>query len=183
MLNTVIFLDLSGGLKLVIGAAHKQTTVMVSPKALCLASPVWRAMLNPASGFQEATSVERTVSFPEDDPETFVLLLQICHLNFSNVPQFLTYRELTKIAILCDKYDTVALVRPWVSTWQQNHILLAERDGFEGWLFISWTFGNRAVFESVFTRLVQESTSCERGKLITSSGTRVETDMPPGIIG
>lgn len=183
MADTMIVFDLSGGLKLLIGAAHEQMTVMVSPQALCLASPVWRAMLNPASGFQEATSVERTVSFPEDDPETFIILLQICHLNFSKVPEVLTYRELTKIAVLCDKYDTVALVRPWISKWQQKHILLAEKDGFEEWLLISWTFGNRAVFESVFTKLVQETTSCEGGKLVTSAGKIVEIDMPPGIIG
>ncbi len=110
--ESIIHVDPSGNLSLLVGPVDEQKTFVVSSAALCLASPVWRAMVNPEGYFLEAHSEERKVSLPDDDPKYLLLLLNIVHLQFHKVPQVLPTKDLFEMAVLCDKYDTVRVVRP-----------------------------------------------------------------------
>lgn len=177
-MQSKINLDPTGDLKVLVDIGYKKTLLIVSSQALCLASPVWRAMLNPKSGFQEATSIDRTISFPDDDAHTFLLLLRICHLRFSEVPQTLNLNQLYKIAILCDKYDMVALIRPWLSKWQEPLLPRAGEDDDEKWLFISWTLGDSEIFERIVKKLVLTSESREEGQCLSSHGKLLESSIP-----
>ena len=110
--HNTVHVDPSGNLTLLVGPADNRKTFVVSSTAMCLASPVWRAMLNPQGHFLEAHSSDHKVSFPEDNPESLLLLLHIVHLQFLKVPQNLEVKDLYEVAVLCDKYDAVTVVRP-----------------------------------------------------------------------
>ena len=110
--ESTVHVDPSGNLTLIVGPEDNQKTFTVSSAAMCLASPVWRAMLDPKGHFLEAHSSDRKVSFPDDNPEALLLLLNVIHLQFLKVPQTLPTEELYEVAVLCDKYDTVTVVRP-----------------------------------------------------------------------
>ena len=179
--NSTIQLDPSGDLSLLVG--DQQKNVLVSSVALSLASPVWRAMLNPQHGFLEAVSTNRTISWPEDNTKTCLILLRICHLRFSEVPQTISLHDFLNICIFCDKYDTVTLIRPWVSKWQEDLMPSLIPKDYDQWLFISWTIGDDITFEDIVKTLVLESESREAGECISSSGVALEQNMPPGIVG
>ena len=110
--ESTVHVDPSGNLTLIVGPEDNQKAFTVSSAAMCLASPVWRAMLDPKGHFLEAHSSDRKVSFPDDNPEALLLLLNVIHLQFLKVPQTLPTEELYEVAVLCDKYDTVTVVRP-----------------------------------------------------------------------
>jgi hypothetical protein len=69
---------------------------------------------------------------------------------------------LSDIAILCDQYDCVHLVKPWLSQW-----LADESTGWhsaprifggpsqEKWLFIAWVFGLEKVLKDFSSSLVR----------------------------
>lgn len=182
MMQSTINLDPTGDLTVLVDIDHEKTRLIVSSQALCLASPVWRAMLNPESGFQEATSADRTISFPDDDAQTLLLLLRICHLRFSEVPQTLDLNQFFETAILCDKYDMVSLIRPWLSKWQEPLLPRAGEDDDKQWLFISWTLGDSVVFERIVEKLVLKSEGRGEGQCIGSYGKVLGSSIPE-IIG
>lgn len=151
-----VHVDPSGDIKLLAQDGEKKKTFVVSSKAMCLASPVWSAMLNPKSHFKEAKPDNGEISLKDDDQEALSILLDIAHLRFSKIPLSLTYELLVGVAVLCDKYDLVTLVRPWLPKWYEKLWDLRNGDGFEKWLFIAWTFGDAITFERNAVRLVLE---------------------------
>ena len=93
---------------------------------------------------------------------------------------------------LSNRYDTVQLVRPWISKWQAPLQAQAEesgRDGYQGyetWLFIAWTFGDEAVFKQISRSLVLTSTLTtvnDEPRLINALGYLVGDTVPLGSIG
>ncbi|MCJ1451270.1 hypothetical protein MMC28_001606 [Mycoblastus sanguinarius] len=180
--DSTAYVDSSGNLRLDVGA--NQRVFFVSSSAMCLASPVWRAMFNPQGHFLEAHSVEQKASFPEDDPTAFLLLLQIAHLQFSKIPKVLRTKQLFDIAVLCDKYDTVGLVRLWLQNWISNAQSTESEPGFEGeWLMIAWTFGKQDLFQRIMSRLSLQCSSLESGQLFTKDGTLIGGNLIPSIAG
>lgn len=97
-----IILDPAGDRLLAVNKDEKQQTFRVSSKAMCLASLVWRAMLDPSGPWKEAQDGSH-VTFPEDDPDTLRIVLDIFYFHFHRIPNTLTYEQLLKLAILCDK--------------------------------------------------------------------------------
>lgn len=139
----------SGDLKLRVGPDERPTTFVVLSSAVRLASPVFHSMLNPNSPFMEGQSLSREFSFPEDDVPSFRILLLIAHLQFSQLPEFLSTEELFRLAVLCDKYDAVSTVRPWLDRWVTNAGLTAKKSlQVQLWLFISWVTGDTTGFQS-----------------------------------
>lgn len=183
--GSTVHLDPSGDLTLFIGeATDTQATAIVSSRAICLASPIWRAMLNPDNSFKESNPANQEITFPEDDAEAFMILLNIAHLQFLNVPSNIeNVRKLLNIAILCDKYDTVTLVRPWLPRWNDVISSIGRDESFEERLFISWTFGDVTTFESITAALVKCSTTDETGQCLYYSGIILEHNMPLGVVG
>lgn len=91
-----------------------QETLIVSSVVMRIASPVWRTMFDPHGHFIESqcSSTHGEMDLPEDDPDALLCVLRIAHLQFRKVPKTLKYADLLNLAIICDKYDTVAIVRP-----------------------------------------------------------------------
>ncbi|TGO12856.1 hypothetical protein BTUL_0081g00330 [Botrytis tulipae] len=129
-------------------------TFKLSSHALCFASPVWKKFVFPpfpllsslrneeepnskkACAVPEEPFPDIELDFTEDNPEALLILLQIAHLKFSNVPSQLPYEVLYHIAILCDQYDCRKLVKPWIQGWLKDEANEAYLPQYEGWLFM-----------------------------------------------
>lgn len=191
MLETVVLDDFSD-LTLVVGTEDKdgdtQTgstgsvgsvqRVKVSSSVLRLASPVWKSMFNPSGYFLESTAKE--VSFPDDDPAALLIVLRIAHLRFKEVPDKLSFKNLVSVTVICDKYDTVSVVRPFLSKWTSLEMKISP--GKEEWIFIAWTFGYKDAFTSGVQELVREVTIDNKGRCMFG-GKAVNGCLPPDIIG
>jgi hypothetical protein len=152
-----------------------QRIYKVSSLAMSMASPIWKAMFNPASGFRESNP-DVAVEFPEDDPNMMLILLRIAHLQFNEVPKSITFACLRELAVLCDKYDTVGLVQPFIENWMGPWALLCLESGYEDWLFIAWTFGCQQIFGRLAESLVLSASDGDYVSLFCE-------EMPPEIIG
>lgn len=161
-------------------------TIRVSRRAMALSSPVWRAMFA-ASKWAESGSKE--LALPDDDPEALLLLMRIAHLQFDAIPKVLAKPDAVRtpgclcyrLAILCDKYDCVGLVTPWLSRW------------LDGWqpapsfviedLFICWAFGIKDTFKRLMVDLVLQSRLNGDGELVGRDGGRLNSEFtPPGAL-
>jgi hypothetical protein len=149
----IVKLCLDADLTLLVGESPVHR-FMVSRNTLCMASPVFRAMLT--GRFIEAWKDE--IQLEGDDPDAMLIVLRIAHLRFSEVKRFFRKpSELVSLAIICDKYDMVATCRPfihdWMKKWLNKHDDNEEdrdenreyRIGQEG-LWTAWVFGYTAMF-------------------------------------
>ena len=84
--------------------------------------------------------------------------------------------------MLCDKYDTVKLVRLWLERWLADSSYLALKDGQEVWLFGAWTFGREEIFNQLVRRLIRRRKP-SLTHLHLPCGTALGGYMLPGIIG
>ena len=101
-------LDPSGDLRLSTDAQ----VFVVSSKVMCLASPVWRATFDPQRPWAKQPS--GVYDMAEDDANALLIVLQIAHLQFSDLPDALVvYDHLLQLAVLCDKYGGVFLTLDW----------------------------------------------------------------------
>ena len=162
--------DFGGGDILVaVTSNNERFLINVSSSALCLASPVWRKFIYPpfptlpGPEGESAKEPDARIDFTEDDCEALLVLFRLAHLQFKKIPDKLPYETLLQVAVLCDLYNCVDLVRPWLHTWLRDEDKKKadddsddERDedesknekktGREGWLFIAWTFGRPKLF-------------------------------------
>ncbi|KAF4436195.1 nuclear pore [Fusarium acutatum] len=85
--DTIVFDD-NGDLWLTVGSVSSSKILHVDSNALCRASKVFRAMLRGRfSDSKPANSLHRwEVKLPEDNPEAFVVLMDIVHANFDHAP-------------------------------------------------------------------------------------------------
>ena len=141
-------------------------------------------MFSPQGGFLEANTSDgsREVRFAEDDPSALLLVLRIAHLQFRQIPATLNYKQLLNLALVCDKYDTVELVRPWLPRWEKPLRQFAFEPNQEEWLFIAWTFGDTEIYKELASTIVSDSTTDEVGQCFRS-GRLLGNNMPPGAIG
>lgn len=143
--QSTIHVDPSGDLSLIVEWKDDDTkatitkTFVVSSNAVCLASPVWKATFDPHSPWAKQTSNQEGFRMLEDDAEALLILLDVAHLNFDRIPSTVTFSQLLQLSILCDKYDPIRLVRPWIGGWiseLQTTTPICDV-GNEDWLFIS----------------------------------------------
>jgi hypothetical protein len=156
----------------------------VSSDAMVLASHVWKKFLFPP--WEEGGSVslaQKEIDCSEDDPVALLILLNIAHLQFRSIPATLSYEDLYNVAILCDQYDCIQLVQPWLEKWLQDETMRSLKEG-TGWLFIAWVFGRDAVFETLAAHMVEEVQTNAEGQCLDKSGNPIPSNyMPPGILG
>lgn len=122
------------------------------------------------------------IDFSEDDGAALLLLLNAAHLKHASIPKALAYKDLINVAILCDQYQCVQLVRPWLEGWLKDELTEAVKPGREGWLFIAWVFGREEVFEILASKLVL-SLRLRNGECINQNNYVIKGPMPYGIMG
>jgi hypothetical protein len=177
-------LCVNGDLVLLVGEDFGSThQFRVCRNTLCMASPVWRAMLS--GEFVEAKLGE--IPFADDDPDALLLVLRIAHLRFHEIPQQMTRHKLVEVATICDKYDTVAMCRPFIRDWMKPwlKVMVFNRPGNEEFLWITWVFG----YAKEFTRLakyLQTSIYTDDAGNYIANGVKIEildNNMPPDLFG
>ncbi|KAK6334446.1 hypothetical protein TWF730_003661 [Orbilia blumenaviensis] len=115
---------------------------LVSSSVLQLVSEVWAKLVRPR-GFADLTKVKIDgIEYPllnleDDDVECLTFLFKIFHFQQDDVPKVLTYPQLRKMAIVCDKYNCWSALKLWKEVWFNNLIRAAESPGYEDWLFIA----------------------------------------------
>lgn len=128
-----------------------------APEISSITAHLENKTLGKANDTVPAEPVEE-LDFTEDPPVALLILLRIAHFQFNEIPSKIHAELLLEIALLCDQYDCVALVKPWLSQWLgDEQILLRESWQFtpierllrERWLFIAWVFGRQHVFEGL----------------------------------
>lgn len=158
----------------------------VSSLAMSMASPIWKAMFDPTSGFRES-SPDAMVEFPEDDPDIMLIVLRIIHFKFDDLPESISFDWLVELAVFCDKYDTVTIIRPFIANWTAPWTEFCLESGYEHWLSVAWTFGCQEIFSTVAASLVLSTGSDnDDGDHNTIKGSKYwvhSENMPPDIVG
>jgi len=147
-------------------------------------SPVFGAMFGGAG----AESMKTEIPLPDDELEAMLIVLQIAHLKFQNIPQkgCLAFSDLVDLAVVCDKYDLVSVVRPFFNLhqWLDPYRGETDQEGSEELLHIGWTFGDIKIFkETAKSILLNSHLDSDSGKLINGTGKVLEGNMPSDIIG
>lgn len=175
--------DPDGDLRLAVMLDGHDKTFQVSSKAMSLASPVWRTMLDPNGPFREGKPDNSGIASPDDDAEALLILFLAAHLRNDEVPESVSFDQLLNICVLCDKYDCVRLVRSWISKWATEIKPVADDPEYEEWLLIAWTTGDVGSFERLARRIVRECVTNDLKQCLIGSGKILSEDMPPGVTG
>lgn len=93
--------------------------LLVSSKAMTLASKPFAAMLGPTFMEGQSLSIENppTIEFPEDRGDSFRILMLILHHRCveSSLPDELSEPDICRLLVIANKYDCVQAIRPTAS--------------------------------------------------------------------
>ena len=146
-----IIIDEAGGLYMELDGG----TLRVSRKAFSLSSPVFLAMLGDNAKFAEtnqqtfASDGIQHVSFQDDNFAAMMIIAKIVHLQSDKVPSSLSFPEVYRIAVLCDKYDFKRCLGLWIKIWATPYLDPYRLEGYEGWLFMFSVFLYDGVYKEI----------------------------------
>ena len=143
-----------------------QDYVFNKPGVMRLASPVWKAMLT--GGFAE--SRKAVISLEDDDPDALLIVLLAAHLQHRQLPKELTFDQIVKLAVICDKYDTATVVQPFLHQWNSPYQSNCLEAGHEQWLSVAWAFGYTENFKDIADCLVRTSMIDSEGRCLNIEG-------------
>jgi len=169
-------LDATGDLTFIIG--EEKHEFLVNRKTLRFASPVWKKMLDPDGPFMEGGAA--VLSLPDDSPGPMLLVLSIAHLQFAKLANVKMNRTaFIDLAILCDKYDMAALVKPFLQTLEgfDAAILGVTPDDAFG----AWTFGLNEPLQIIINGCVNLSSKYDQNVFLSQSSIE-ESRLPAGLI-
>ena len=164
-------------------------SLKVSRKTLSLSSPVFLAMFGASSKFKETTDKTldhegvQIVTFDDDNFEIMAILARIMHLQSDVVPSTLTFKQLYRVAVLCDKYDLKRCLGPWAGIWAAPYLDCYARQGYEEWLFMSIVFRYGGLFKEVTRHIIINSELSEQGTLVATSGFDLSEGISSTILG
>lgn len=111
-----------GDMALKVSSAAGETRFVVDSHVLCLASPVFRAMLGPnfkeGHDLRHAEEVEEEYVLPlldDDNIEAFEIILNAIHLQNAKVPQTVSYETLLELAVIVEKYQMYQVSAGWIT--------------------------------------------------------------------
>ncbi|KAG4440525.1 hypothetical protein IFR05_003995 [Cadophora sp. M221] len=140
----------------------REIQMLVSSKHLMLSSSVFRAMLQ-HSNFKEGDELRRSgkaeVVLPDDDYVAFGIMMNIIHGRVSKIPRKLSLDIMTKLAILVDKYETLAVFGLVLDVWMPpltNKIPKFFNKDVLPWLAIAWVFRLPDLFRKMTKLLLTE---------------------------
>lgn len=159
----------------------------VSSKVLCLASPVFRAMLGSSSHFQEAKDLRENstavIPLEGDNKDALLIILNVAHLNADLIPNTITLDVFYEIAVVCDKYDMARIMIPWTIIWMNPVTDFNKKPGYERWLAISWVFRQWRIFLGITRELVLH-TELDGDDNLVVDGDSIESPLvPSNVIG
>ena len=145
---------------------------VVDSSTVSRSSPVWRKLLNGA--FVESkrpdpdSGKEWMVELPDDDPKSMLIILNIIHGYFCEVPEggreTMPLHDLYRLTVLTDKYDLTLLLSPWAKTWVMHVNKRLDTSTtedsalafccLEKCLWVSWELGDEQMFRKAYIHLV-----------------------------
>jgi hypothetical protein len=162
-----------------VGPRGNQKRFQIASAVVKMYSPVWKTMLDKNKGWAESTMSE--ISFPEDDPTSFHIILAIFHAKFALLPKTVDLDDLLNLADRVDKYALVVnAIKPHLSTWIAQ--LRTAKDDAAYWPLIAWTFGLRDVFQEKAQELVLTVSSTDGNNWTSASGLAL-SHLPNRVIG
>ncbi|KAF7855429.1 hypothetical protein EAF04_010172 [Stromatinia cepivora] len=217
MNHPFVFDNGDGDLRAKVLHEGRKISFRLSSHALSFASPVWKKLVFPPfplltsrTDGEEPNSKKSCVAnepfpdieldFTEDYSEALLVLLRIAYLQFSNIPSNLPYVILYNVAALCDKYNCIKLVKPWLKDWLKDEQYEAHLPFQWGWLWIAYCFGRRKLFYDMVNVLVlsacigddnecliiEENFACTSGTEVQVNSYPLEKEgcpLPPGMPG
>ena len=182
--HNTIYVDQHGDLELVVGTGEESRTFRVLANVMRLTSPVWRAMLSTEYNFMEASNTTREITFPEDDVASAFIVLLVGHLRLLEIPTHINGKRLANLCVLCDKYDCITVLRPWLAIWMPS---LSENWGKTGPLWdcamIAWVIGDASRLKIATNELVKWCTVDDYHRFPKFLGTALEGRLPYGLSG
>ena len=160
-------MDPEGDVVLVIPTDKGKARFKINSNTLCVASPVFRAMIGRHSRFKEASILAATRADSnhtpyeltlEDNQNALGVVLKIIHMKHHLVPKYLDEDQLYEVAVICDKYDMSQAVMLWADRWiaalvpnesAKPPIVIGHK-----WLFISYVFVRRELFHELSYELI-----------------------------
>ena len=145
--------DPNGDVILVVGPDETVKHLRVTTRVLCLASAVFSVMFGPhfAEGQDLSYANPRSLRLQHDDPEAMQCMLSVLHYR-KDVAHKLPVPLLKKVALLCDKYDCSAALRPWAEMVLKP--LRTEDEHQHTALWLSYVFGSERAFWKVTRNMI-----------------------------
>ncbi|KAK0726298.1 hypothetical protein B0T21DRAFT_32488 [Apiosordaria backusii] len=165
-----MIIDQDGDLILAVGPSDCQSSFKVDASTLRRTSPVWKAMLyRPWIESQPKDDSEWIVELPEDDPAALTVLLGIIHSNFDLVPATdkITASLVWGILVLCDKYDMIQSIIPYITIWRTHIKQQAPKSEVILSLLIAWEIGDENWLRDLLKDLVHHTCVYGSTKQIT----------------
>ncbi|KAL2070200.1 hypothetical protein VTL71DRAFT_13226 [Oculimacula yallundae] len=132
----------------------------VNGQALIMASPVWQKFVSPpwkTVGEPKITAID----FSGDDGAALLILLRISHLQLFHIPKIVDLMTAYNIAVLCEQYDCVHLLSPWIEEWLKALKSSREHSSIhaaqERKAYIYWAFGDLREFRSSALSMVKNT--------------------------
>lgn len=158
-------LDSNGDVILVVTGESPQSTrkLLVSSKALALASPVFAALFSRkfSEGIKIIKSIRPEITLNDDYSDAMRIMLGVFH-----------FRELEKvdaqmmaeIAVLYDKYDCAKALMPWIKIWSERiiaSIKTANAHAYNLLLVAAHFFRDQELFSQVSLKILRDCTTHE----------------------
>lgn len=140
-----------------------------------LGEPVFKTML--IRNFSESTKDKIELQYDESD--ALLIVLRIAHLKHNEVYRTLSLHNLVKVATVCDKYDTVAVCRPFVAGWVQQWLPTCSYE----FIWPAWVFDHEEQFVNLVNQLRLLFTLNDLGNAECTGCQITEMMMPPRLIG
>ncbi|PVH77246.1 hypothetical protein DL98DRAFT_534993 [Cadophora sp. DSE1049] len=125
-----------------------------------MASPVWHKFLSPPWMKSDDPPVTE-IDFSEDDGAALLILLRIVHYQLPYIPKTVDLMTSYNIAVLCEQYDCLHMISPWVKRWQKclkdNEDQPDFRNAMEHKVYIYWALGDIPSFKRLAMRIVCRS--------------------------
>lgn len=122
------------------------------------------------------------LDFTDDNGDALLILLQITHLRFGAIKSSYDYSLIFHVAVLCEKYSCLNLVKPWLNRWLPSGLMASVMTNHH-LLYIAWAFGDEILFKNVATRLVTRMRVAVNGQPFTTVGFGFPRPHPDGIVG
>ncbi|KAF2470750.1 uncharacterized protein BDR25DRAFT_32270 [Lindgomyces ingoldianus] len=178
-------IDPKGTLALVLGSEEKNNgprKVIVSPDIVRRLSPAWENIVSTQTHKSWPSLSQKKVRLTEDDPEIMILVMQVAHLQFKQLPDTLEYRQLLELALISHRYKTNHVLIPFLPKWTRPYQDKFLNDGMEEWMFIAYQFGYEDDYLMLAKHLTLHCTLNEDGSLIAPSGKPLKGHFPPGAL-
>ncbi|KAG8359097.1 hypothetical protein FVEN_g3405 [Fusarium venenatum] len=133
----IIRFDRSGDLHLKVGTNHSRN-MLVDSRALERASAKLHAVISESAKGNDGD--QWTIEFPDDDPKSFAILLNLIHARFEKVTAIVTLDRLFGVCTLASKYDMTSVLRPVAERWYMSARTIDIGSIFK-MAFIAWELG------------------------------------------